>query len=395
MTTLTQLGNAQSSGAQSSTARQFIEQFEAAFTTRPDGSTWPKWERTWRHADQYFRALIRPGSGKSIAGLATRMNANQERLERFVRESPWKHTEVERHLRASVPDAGQGPDAALIVDGMGIPKQGEHSVGVTDQYCGASGGVDNCQVTINCTLARPGERRNADQVTWPLGSRLYLPKEWTGDDSVYDDQHERERYAQFREDTGIPDAIGYQPKYDIAADLVQQAVDADIEHACVLGDSNFGRRSSFRKRLRELGEPYVLEVETTRLHVVPETAEVLEPGPTDKRGPARQYRTVPEDVEPESAAEIADGLDTEDWTDVTWNEGTNGDLTGSFYRTRVRVCTDAYFGRVGGETGWLLVQRDHHSGTNDGAGQLKAWVCWGLDDSSLDALARGRTFGGP
>jgi len=86
-------------------ARQFIDQFEAAFTTRPDGSTWPKWERTWRHADQYFRALLRPGSGKSIAGLATRTNAGQERLERFVRESPWEHTEVERHLHASVPDA--------------------------------------------------------------------------------------------------------------------------------------------------------------------------------------------------------------------------------------------------------------------------------------------------
>lgn len=368
-------------------ARRFIEQFKTAFTTRLDGSTWPKWNRTWKHADQYFRSLVRPGRRKSVTGLAKRVNTDQERLERFVRESPWEHTEVKRHLCATAPDIVQGSDAAVIIDGMGIPKQGDHSVGVTDQWCGASGGVDNCQVTINCTLARPGERCNADQVTWPLGSRLYVPKGWTDkDDSVYDDQHERERYAQLQEDAGIPDDIEYQPKYDIAADLVEQAVQADIDHACVLGDTNFGRRSSFRERLRDLGEPYLLEIETSRLNVVPEEAEVLEPGPTDGPGPARQYHTVPDEIETETAAEIVEDLDEDGWMEVTWNEGTNGDLTGSFHRTRVRVCTDAYFGRVGEETGWLLLQRDHQSGTNDGEGELKAWMCWGLDEASLEEL---------
>lgn len=206
------------------------------------------------------------------------------------------------------------------------------------------------------------------------------------DDSVYDDQHERERYAQLQEDADIPDDIEYQPKYDIAANLVEQAVQADIDHACVLGDTNFGRRSSFRERLRDLGEPYLLDIETSRLNVVPEEAEVLEPGPTDGPGPARQYHTVPDEIETETAAEIVEDLDEDDWTEVTWNEGTNGDLTGSFHRTRVRVCTDAYFGRVGEETGWLLLQRDHQSGTNDGEGELKAWMCWSLDEASLEEL---------
>lgn len=94
-------------------ARRFIQQFKAAFTTRSDGSTWPKFDRTWRHADQ-------------------------ERLERFVRESPWEHEQVEEHLRTTAPEKVQGPDAALIVDGMGIPKKGDHSVGVYQQWCGAA-----------------------------------------------------------------------------------------------------------------------------------------------------------------------------------------------------------------------------------------------------------------
>lgn len=327
-------------------ARSFLRRVENAFTTRPDGTTWPKVDRTWRHADQYFRGLLRPGKRKSITGLAKRMDAKQERLERFVKESPWEADAVQEFLRNNVPEEVEDPTAAVVVDGTGIPKKGDHSVGVTDQYCGATGGVDNCQVTINCTLARPGDIRNADQVTWLLGSRLYLPKEWAGeDDSVYDDQAERERYAQLRADAAIPEAVGYQPKYDIAADLVEQVVDAGVEHTCVVADTNFGRRSTFRERLRDLEEPYVLEIETGGLHMVPEDAEVLEPGPTGGR--PREYPTVADHVDPQPAAEIAEDLEEADWTEVTWTEGTNGDLTGSFYRARVRVCTEAYFGRVG------------------------------------------------
>jgi len=270
---------------------------------------------------------------------------------------------------------------------MGIPKQGHHSVGVGSQWCGATTSVDNCQVTINCTLARPGADRNADQRTWPLGSHLYLPKEWTGEDElVYDNQQEREQYAQRREDAAIPANIGHQPKYEIAGDLIERALETDIEHACVLGDANFGRRSSFRERLRELEESYVLAIEIEGLHVISESAPVLEPGPTDKRGPPRQYHTVPDDIDTETAADVADQLTDDDWTAVTWNEGSKGNLTGSFSRKRVCVCTNAYFGRVGEETGWLVLQRDHHSGTNDGEGELAAWLCWGLDESSLDEL---------
>lgn len=102
--------------------RRFLERFKDAFTTRSNGSTWPKWERTWKHAGQYFRALLRPGRRKSITGLSCRVNADSERLERFVRESPWEHDQVENHLRASVPEGVDGLEAALVVDGMGIPK---------------------------------------------------------------------------------------------------------------------------------------------------------------------------------------------------------------------------------------------------------------------------------
>ena len=95
-------------------AHRFLTTFKSAFTTRSDGSTWPNWERTWIHADQYFRALLRPGRRKSITGLASRVGAQQERLERFVRESAWESSAVHDQLRATAPDSIQGPDAVII-----------------------------------------------------------------------------------------------------------------------------------------------------------------------------------------------------------------------------------------------------------------------------------------
>jgi SRSO17 transposase len=226
---------------------QFLSDYQTAFTTRADGSSWPKHERTWLNGGRYFRGLLRPGSSNTVTDIAEKMHIDQERLERFVRKSPWAHENVESELRERVPEAIQGQEAALIVDGMGIPKSGDKSVGVARQWCGATGKLDNCQVTVNCTLARPGERQNADQLTWPLGMRLFLSEKWTGDDDAdYNSRQERDRYAQRRKDAGVPADVEHQSKPDIALNLIEQAVTAGVDHGCVVADRHFGEARSFR-----------------------------------------------------------------------------------------------------------------------------------------------------
>ncbi len=81
---------------------QFLSNYCSAFTTRLDGSSWPKYDRTWQNAARYFRGLLRPGS-PTATDIADKMQVDQERLERFVRESPWEHENVERSFGNAFP----------------------------------------------------------------------------------------------------------------------------------------------------------------------------------------------------------------------------------------------------------------------------------------------------
>ncbi len=362
---------------------QFFKRYQSAFTTRSDNSTWPKWERTWLHASRYFRGLLRPGSRKTALQLAASTDDQQEQLERFIRDSPWEHEQVMAHLRENTPAAVQTRTAALILDDFGIPKKGSSSVGVGRQWCGATGKIDNCQSVVNLTLVAPGEEHNTDQITWPLGMRLYLPKKWTGDDpSVYENQQQKEWYARLREETGIPDDISYLPKYVIGGDLIEEAA-STVSHVCTVADSGYGKRGPLRQRLRELNEPYVFELEPGRQHMIPEDTELLEPGPTPGRGPARQYSTIPESVTPQTSGEIAATLGKEEWTEVSWAAGSKGTLTGAFARHRVQVVKNVQQRRVFDEVGWLLLQKEQPAEEDS---SIKAWICWGLDDYSLEEL---------
>jgi SRSO17 transposase len=372
---------------------QFLTDYQSSFATRSDGSSWPNWQKTWLHATRYFRGLIRPGTNKSVAGIASMVDIKQEKLERFVRESVWEYENVEENLRTTAPEAAQGAASALILDGMGIPKQGDESVGVGRQWCGATGKVDNCQTTVNLTLANPGDRRNADQVSWPLGMRLFLPRKWVSDaPSIYDTEHQQQQYAERREEAAIPDNIGYQSKHDIAAELVEEAAESGLDFGCILGDSNFGKSTRLRGRLRELQIPYALEVVPSKFPVVDEETPLLEESESGPSGPDETRWTVPEDADVFSPEDLAQKVDNDEWESIDWAEGTKETLSGQFYRTRVRVVTDRKTNdretnEVGEETGWLLIEKTTDAEDDqESAVSVKAWICWELDDHSLEEL---------
>lgn len=345
----------------------FIRSFKNVLTTKWNGLSWPHAEKTWHAATNYIEGLLKPGDNKTMQGLSDRMDIPEDRLQQFITDSPWEYDAVQTHLNDVIPPQFSSDDAILNVDGVAFLKEGDKSVGVGRQYAGCVGKVANSQVAVDLTMTVPGETRNANQITWPLGMDLYLQEHWFTDDD----------YADLREEVGIPDDISFQTKPQIALDLIRRARESDVPHACIGGDTGFGDSRKFRSQLREWKEPYTLEVTTSELRVVPEDTPLEQP--EDHTGPGRRTDPrYPEDVTASSPRELADDLDTEDWTEVTWSQGTKGELSAKFARHRVRVVKDTHRRAVTDETGWLLLQKRN--------GQLKSWLCWDVDEWSLNKL---------
>ena len=345
-------------------ARRFVTAARSTFVMRVDGSSWPRWRDTWGSAVAYFEGVLRSGRRKTMRGIARRVELPHERVEQFIRESPWRGDALQEHLVKSIPQELRNPRAVLVVDDVGLVKQGDHSVGVHRQYSGALGKVGNCQVAVDLVHVVPGKRFNGDQVTWPLGMRLYLPEAWTQDPAR-------------RESVGIPDDVVFQTKPEIALGMIERARAASVEHEAVGGDAGYGDGADFRRQLREWREPYVLGVTPSKLRVVSASARVVGPERTGGPGAPRKRATYEADARRESPAQIAGRVKT--WERVEWSEGSKGRLSGLFHRERVRVVEgDAKRRYVTDEEGWLVLEKRRN--------ELKAYVCWGLDDASLEHL---------
>jgi len=74
------------------------------------------------------------------------------------------------HVVAQVGD----PDGVLIIDEVGFLKKGFRSAGVSWQYSGTAGRIDNCQIGVFLTYATPAGLTVLDR-------ELYLPTAWTDD----------------------------------------------------------------------------------------------------------------------------------------------------------------------------------------------------------------------
>jgi SRSO17 transposase len=123
------------------------------------------------------------------------------------------------------------PIEAWIVDETGWLKQGKHSVGVSHQYCGAIGKQANCQVSVELVVSD-------GLVAAPVGGGLYLPHSWIEDPR---------RCAK----AGVPPAIGFATKSQIALELIEQALADEVAPAPVLGDAAYGvASSSFACRIK-------------------------------------------------------------------------------------------------------------------------------------------------
>ncbi|QEL17603.1 transposase [Limnoglobus roseus] len=207
--------------------------------------------RRRRWCDAYLRGILLDGHRKSVEPMAARLKTieqgdadYEQALQQFLNQSPWDTGEVRGGLQAWVARRF-GTAGVVIIDDTGFPKQGTHSVGVARQYTGTLGKVASCQVAVTLQFATAKEVVGLD-------AQLYLPQAWADD---------ADRMAR----AGVPVAVGYRPKWQMALAMLRQAAGHGF-CGVVLADSLFGTVTEFREQLAADGRTYFVGIDSTLKH---------------------------------------------------------------------------------------------------------------------------------
>lgn len=255
------------------------------------------------HAHAMVQGLLAGGERRNVENIAEKVKGGVVRtLQKFISQGVWEDREVLRELRRHVGSELGCPDGVLIVDETGFPKKGIKSVGVSRQYSGTLGRVDNCQVGVFMSYSSSQGHTLCDR-------RIFLPEAWTKD-------------RQRCEDAGIPEGVIFRSKPELAIDMLQQAVVDELPFQWVTGDSVYGQSPKFVQTVRALEKWYVVEV-GIETHAWSSAPEMLPVGYTARTG-GRPLTKAKPTTKPQSIAELITLIPQKNWKCLTIAEGSQG-----------------------------------------------------------------------
>jgi SRSO17 transposase len=263
-----------------------------------------------RTAPAFRRIETRRNAARLVMGLMSHLErrncwtlaeqageAGPWRFQHLLSRAKWDDAQVRGEIRAYASEhlSADGGLRVLAVDETGDVKKGSRTVGVQRQYSGTAGRIENCQLAVYLALATQAGHAAVDV-------RLYLPKVWADD-------------AQRREKAGVPEEVAFATKPELAADMIEAALDAGIGADFATGDEAYGINPGLRARLQQRGLSYVLAVSLT-------TPVIVAAGKTTAEAAIEQ---VPEAAwQTRSAGNGAKGLRLYHWAWVELAPGMSG-----------------------------------------------------------------------
>ena len=260
------------------------------------------------HSRTFVRGLLSDLEHKNVESIAYRFGQGRMPLQWFIGVSDWDHEPLRDELVRQVGQTLGEQDGVLVFDPSGFPKSGRQSVGVARQWCGRLGKIDNCQVAVYMGyVSRHGHAL--------VDTRLYLPKEWTKD---------KPRCQK----AGVPKTTRYRTRHQLCLEMLKVHGQV-LPHSWIAGDDEMGRPYWFRRRLKRLGEQYLLSVPSNTLIRDLD----VDPPPYSGRGrhPKRPWMRVDK-----WTAERAN----DEWTRIDVRDGAKGPLIVEAVKRRVVARTD-------------------------------------------------------
>ena len=292
----------------------------------------------------YMVGQMSPLERKSIEPIALNVKSAKVRaMQHFLSDIDWDEERILSRYHGMVAEDMGDADGVVIFDESGFVKKGNDSVGVSRQYCGNIGKVENSQVGVYTAYAsRHGYAF--------LDSRLFIPEKWFGED-----------YAGRRVKCKLPDDISFQTKPQLAVEMLKKIVaEGVIPFRYVAADSIYGNSPEFLDAVEKIPQvTYLVSIPKDTLCWLHETTAIEK---SYRYGGQKRTKNIHLEAEkkPVSFEKIAKGMNDYFWYRRTVSEGAKGPITYEFMKRRVVLAKDGEPGR----TVWLIVRRNPEDKTN-------------------------------
>ena len=238
-------------------------------------------------------------------------DARPWRTQRVLSRTLWAADAARDRCREYVVEHLGAADGVLVIDETGFLKKGNKSAGVARQYSGTAGRIENCQIGVFLAYARGRGHALIDR-------ELYLPQDWAEDGAR-------------RATAGIPRAVSFATKPQLAQRMMARAIAAGVPFAWVVGDAVYGSDRCLRRFLEQHERPFVLAV----------------------RSNEKLWSVLAGRLGQQTAADLAAALPDAAWHRLSAGAGAKGERLYDWARVRLARRQAPPWDH------WLLIRRSH------------------------------------
>jgi SRSO17 transposase len=279
---------------------------------------------------------------------------DNQALSHFLSNSPWLYKNLSRSVRAKAIEI-IGTNGVIILDESGIKKSGDSSVGVSRQYCGNLGKVENCQVGVFLAYFKDNKRTLID-------FRLYLPENWVED---------KERCLKAKIP---PEMIKFQTKHDLGLEMIDNAIKEEIPFSYVAMDGFYGENPTLLNELENRGVTFVADIASdTQVYLEEPVVGIPEKKGSRGRPPSKLKVLSTSSVKVNSFSSSGDG-----WKLIKVRKTERGNKEVYFKALQVwRRYNELPYEKPL----WLLISKDSKTG------EIKHSLCNAAENTSIEKLA--------
>ncbi len=254
-------------------------------------------------------------------------------LQQFISNSPWDARAVMNRVATESDKLLGGTGCTgLLIDETGISKKGSASVGVSRQWNGRLGKMDNCQVGVFGALCA-GDRAVLVDV------ELFLPSSWT------DDSARCER-------SGVPaERLHHRTKPELALAIIRRQRELGVRFDYVSADGLYGNSTELCRALDDDGEIFMFHIHGDKTVFLKDPAPQI---PNRRSGRGRKPSKRKPRIKPVRADALFKGLEKGDLRRIKLRETTAGALEAETYRRSVWI-RDEESGEGEGVRKWTLM----------------------------------------